>query len=66
MAQDLLLIETLPHDLEGRRRSDGICRREIWFGFGLGLGLGLVHGPSLHAVKEVGARLGDTNVLRSV
>jgi hypothetical protein len=49
MTQDLLLVETLPHDPEGRRRSDGICRREIW----LGLALGLVHGPSFHAVKEV-------------
>jgi hypothetical protein len=52
MAQDLLLVETLPHDPEGRCRSDGICRREIW------LGLGLVHGPSFHAVKEVARPLG--------
>ena len=55
MAQDLLLVETLPHDPERWRRSDGICRREtwlreIWLG---GLGLGLLHDPSLHDVKEV-------------
>jgi hypothetical protein len=61
MAQDLLLVETLPHDPEGRRRSDGICRRETW----LGLGLGLVHGSFLSCRQGSGAHLGDTNVLRS-
>ena len=72
MAQDLLLVETLPHDPEGRRRSDGIYRREtglreIWLGrLGLGLGLGLLHDPSLHDVKEVRPTSGDANVLRSV
>ncbi len=52
MTQDLLLVETLPRDPEGRRRSDGIYRREIW------LGLGLFHGPSFHTVKEVARPLG--------